>query len=70
MKISNSRHGGPKINKKILCIPTHCGYFFDCHVNSTYPKKIEERKCLRYKHESQRPKMKLSIYTKKLLESY
>ena len=70
MKISNPRHGGPKINKKILCIPTHCGYFFDCHVTSTYPKRSKKENALRYKHESQRPKMKLSIYTKKLLESY
>ena len=70
MKISNPKHGGPKINKKILCVPIHCGYFFDCHVNSTYPKKIKERECIRYRHKSQRPKMKLSIFSKRILENY
>jgi hypothetical protein len=70
MQISNPRQSGPISNRKTLCIPVHCGYYFNCHVSTEYPNKIDERKCLRFKHESQRPKIGLSIYSKKLLKQY
>ena len=70
MKISNSKQSGPHINKKILCIPVHCGYYFSCHISTRYPNKVDERKCLRLKHKSQKPKMRLSIFAKDLLKKY
>jgi hypothetical protein len=70
MKFSNPKQAGPKINKKVLCIPIHCGYFSSCHITTKYPNKVNERKCLRFWHDSQKPKIGLSIYTKKLLSKY
>ncbi len=70
MKISNPKQNGPSLNKKTLCIPVHCGYYFKCHVSTQHQNKIDERKCLRFKHESQRPKIELSIYSINLLEKY
>jgi len=70
MKFSNPKQAGPKINNKILCIPIHCGYYFSCHINTKYPNKVDERKCIRFRHDSQKPKMGLSIYSKRLLKKY
>ncbi|MDG2101236.1 MAG: hypothetical protein GWO78_00135 [Dehalococcoidales bacterium] len=67
---SNPNNSGPKLNRKFLCIPKHCGYFYACHVNKLNPIKIEERKCIRYKKPSLRPKAMLSIFSKKLLSHY
>ncbi|MBA46467.1 MAG: hypothetical protein CL893_00085 [Dehalococcoidia bacterium] len=70
MKFSNPKKAGPQIKKKILCIPVHCGYFYSCHITTKYPNKVDERKCLRFKHDSQKPKMHLSIFSKSVLEKY
>tara|TARA_B110000438_G_scaffold267029_1_gene281525 strand:+ start:497 stop:736 length:240 start_codon:yes stop_codon:yes gene_type:complete len=67
---SNPNESGPKLNRKFLCIPKHCGYLYACHVNKLNPIKIEERKCIRYKKPSLRPKVMLSIFSKKLLSHY
>ena len=67
---SNAKYSGPKINKKILCIPEHCGYFYACHIKTVYPNKVEERKCLRFKAENKKPKIRLSIFSQKLLNNY
>ena len=67
---SNAKYSGPKINKKILCIPEHCGYFYACHITTVYPNKVEERKCLRFKSEEIKPKVRLSIFSQKLLNNY
>ena len=57
---SNAKYSGPKINKKILCIPEHCGYFYACHIKTVYPNKVEERKCLRFKAENRKPKISIT----------
>ena len=61
---------GPKKTKKILSIPEHCGYFSACHITTVYPNKVEERKCLRFKSEEIKPKLRLSIFSQKLLNNY
>ncbi|MBL40000.1 MAG: hypothetical protein CL761_01555 [Chloroflexi bacterium] len=67
---SNPRFSGPKIQNKILCIPEHCGYFYACFISTKRPNKVEERKCLRFQSEKRKPKLKLSIYSQKILSSY